>query len=113
MKGFFANDELKCKCCGKVAMDTEFMNKLNAARFMAGFPFVLSSGYRCEKHNKEVGSSSNNHTSGKAVDILCRDADFRYELLKCLVGVRMRGIGIGPSFIHCDVNRKTPVIWVY
>ena len=113
MKSFFTTDELKCKCCGKVAMDTEFMNKLNAARWLSGFPFIVGSGYRCEKHNKAVGSTSTNHTSGMAADIRCMDSFQRYQFIKSMIGAGMLGIGIGKDFIHCDVNRTRPAIWTY
>ena len=113
MQGYFTDDELKCPCCGKVLMDKSFLRKLNLARFIAGFPFVVNSGYRCPGHNKAVGSTSTNHTSGQAADIKCIDANRRYEMVIAMIGVRMMGIGIGKTFVHCDNKHPVHTIWTY
>ena len=113
LKTYFTDDELKCPCCGKCNMDKEFMARLNHARERAMVPFVLTSGYRCEKHNDEVGSKSTNHTKGKAVDIVCRTAGRRYMMVQELINAGIKGIGIGSTFIHTDTNRELGVIWLY
>ena len=113
MENHFTSDEMKCKCCGKLLIDTDFRDKLNIARELANFPFVVSSGYRCEKHNKEVGSTSSNHTIGRAADIRCFDPDRKYIMVKAMMDAGMLGIGIGPAFVHCDTNREIPAIWTY
>ena len=113
MDNYFKPDELKCKCCGESSMDVRFMVKLNAARYLCGFPFVLNSAYRCREHNKAVGSTSGNHVTGKAADIRCLNSHDRFLLTKALLDVGMLGIGIGPLFIHADINRETPMIWLY
>ena len=113
MKTYFTEDELKCPCCWKCEMDKEFLVKLNCARERAMIPFVINSGYRCEKHNAEVGSKSTNHTSGKAVDLQCMISARRYMIVEKLMNVGIMGIGIGPSFIHADINRLYKVLWLY
>ena len=113
MQSFFTEDEMKCPCCGKTIMDVAFIKYLNMARFLAGFPFVVSSGYRCPDHNKKVGSTSTNHTSGMAADIRCTDSRERYEMVQAMIGAGMIGLGIGLNYIHCDINRTTPRIWIY
>ena len=113
MKTYFTDDELRCKCCGAIAIDKEFLARLNHAREMAMVPFFILSGYRCEKHNAEVGSKSTNHTSGKAVDISCRTVGRRYMMVKELINAGMKGIGINETFIHVDTNREFEIIWLY
>lgn len=113
MKSYFTDDELKCRCCGKVSMDPVFMDILNRARQLAGHGFVIDSGYRCMKHNAEVGSTSTNHTSGKAVDISCEISSTRFTMIEALIRMGMLGIGIAPTFIHADINRTLPAIWLY
>jgi zinc D-Ala-D-Ala carboxypeptidase len=113
MKNYFTDDELKCKCCGALVFDKDFRYKLNLARTVAGFPFIVGSGYRCPKHNKEVKSTSDNHVVGKAVDILCDDPGKRYWLLNALVIAGILGIGAGPTFVHGDSNRTEPVLFTY
>ena len=113
MKTYFTDDELRCPCCEKLYMDREFMARLNHAREAAMIPFVITSGFRCSKHNTEVGSKSINHIAGKAVDISCRTSGRRYMMVKTLIDAGMTGIGIGPMFIHADTNRELGVIWLY
>lgn len=113
MNNYFTDDELKCRCCGVLIIDRDFREKLNIARFFAGFPFILDSGYRCPKHNKDEGSTSTNHTSGKAADIKCTNDRERYKMLIALIGAGMLGLGLGKNFIHADTNRTAPAIWTY
>ena len=110
---YFTDTELSCNLCGKLIIDPIFRKKLNDARNRADLPFVITSGYWCPTHNQEIGSTSTNHTTGKAADILCRNAQHRFIIAKSLLNAGMLGIGIGKTFIHCDINRLTPGIWTY
>ncbi|MGC9344888.1 MAG: D-Ala-D-Ala carboxypeptidase family metallohydrolase, partial [Bacteroidales bacterium] len=73
-------EEFECKCgCGQNGVDINFLRKLNEARDLADIPFIISSGYRCQKHNKEIGGVPDSaHTKGMAVDITCKDSRTRY-----------------------------------
>ena len=113
MENFFKDSELRCACCGNSRMDDAFMVKLNQARAASEIPFVITSAWRCVKHNIDVGSHSTNHPSGKAVDIRCKNGADRFVIVKALLGAGMLGIGIGKSFVHCDTNREMPVIFLY
>ena len=113
MKQYFTDNELRCKCCGKLVINQDFRDRLNKARFYAWFPFVVNSGYRCEKHNSDVGSTSLNHVAGKAADIKCVDAHDRYIMVQSMINAGMLGIGIGPKYVHCDINRELGHIWTY
>ena len=113
MRNYFTDSELKCKCCGLNIIDEDFLDRLNRARELAGFPFNVNSGCRCAKHNRAVGSTSLNHVSGKAADIKCVDAHERWHMVDAMLRMGMLGIGIGKDFIHCDTNRTTPCIWTY
>ena len=110
---YFTDNELECRCCGKLKIDRLFLGKLNQAREMAQFPFVIDSGYRCPKHNTEVGSTSGNHVTGKAADIRCFDAHKRITIVASLIAVGMLGIGVSKTFVHCDINRTTTTMWLY
>lgn len=113
MEQYFTDDELKCKCCGALIIDTVFRIRLNLARHLAGFPFRITSGYRCEKHNKEVGSTSLNHVRGMAADVKCVDSKQRFLMVRAMQQAALLGIGIGKTFVHCDTNRTNPSIWTY
>lgn len=111
MKSYFTDDELKCKCCGKLIIDDVFLFRLNWARHVVEIPFVVSSGYRCPKHNAAEGSTSTNHTTGKAVDLSCLDHFLRYKIIAACIDAGILGIGINKTFLHVDVNRTLPSIW--
>ncbi len=114
---YFKLEEFKCPCCGRVAMDYDFIDKLDEARAIANIPFIITSGYRCEKHNKEVGGKYNSsHLVGKAVDIEVKNSYERFKILQALIKVGFKRIGIANNFIHVDndINDKPcPVIWLY
>jgi uncharacterized protein YcbK (DUF882 family) len=95
-------------------MDTLLFLKLDDLRGKLNLPLVVTSGFRCPKHNKEVGGKPNSyHLVGKAVDISTEGMnDFQRHQFLSLVKERFKGIGIGHTFIHMDL-RETPALWVY
>lgn len=112
---YFSQDEFKCKCCGKAPIDPLFVAQLEKARGIAGVPFVITSGYRCPKHNAAVGSTSKNHTSGKAADIKATDGPTRGKILKGLyrAGFQRIGISFENGFIHADSMDDIESCWHY
>jgi uncharacterized protein YcbK (DUF882 family) len=88
---------------------------LDLARELAEVPFKITSGYRCEKHNQEVGGVKNSsHLKGYAVDIYVSNNLARLQILKGLIIAGLRRIGIGKDFIHVDVDpEKTNNVWLY
>lgn len=70
---FFSKDEMECKgenCCGNSCpMDRHFLSKLDLLRKKYGSAIFISSGFRCRKHNFQIGGSVKSwHTKGRAVD---------------------------------------------
>ncbi len=111
-------DEFACKCkCGDGInkMRKEFLTMLDDARYIADVPFIINSGYRCPKHNRAVGSTSSNHTSGQAADIRATDSVPRGHILLGLYKAGFTRVGISPGFIHCDTNPIDPsvTVWYY
>ena len=109
---YFPDSEMACPCCGRCDMDIDFMERLNLARHDANLPFVINSGFRCEKHNKEVGSTSANHTDGKAADIKCGIGFYRVVIVKSLLKYFSR-IGLHKEFIHVDSTDNISSMWLY
>ena len=109
---YFSDKELSCKCgCGFMITDESFLSRLDAAREIAGIPFVVTSAARCLKHNKAVGGvDSSAHTKGLAVDMAFKDSHSCYIILRALydVGFKRIGINFAKSFIHCDVDETKP-----
>lgn len=64
----------------------------------------VNSGYRCAKHNKEVGGkASSKHLLGRAVDIKLdmSEAD-QIRLVRSAIEHGLYGMGIAKTFIHLD-----------
>jgi zinc D-Ala-D-Ala carboxypeptidase len=121
----FSPAELACKHCRHVRLSERFMDRLQRARSQAGFPFNVTSGYRCPAHNVNVSRTGLNgpHTTGHAVDIRCYHAQ-AYELVGVAMAQGFTGIGISQAgehtrrFIHLDDLPATPkgprpTIWEY
>lgn len=109
----FKSEEFACKCCGKCEVDPKLIEKLQLVRSIVGVPIYINSGYRCDKHNREVcGSSKSQHVSGKAADI--RIHNMSVEQMYNICKGFFNGVGIYPEqhFIHVDV-RDNPTTWVY
>jgi hypothetical protein len=114
---YFTEKEFACKCgCGRAEMMPSTLAKLITARHMAKIPFHITSGFRCEAHNKAVGGKSEGaHTSGYAVDIEASTSPSRFVIVKHLMDAGFHRIGIGKTFIHADDDPSKPanVMWVY
>lgn len=116
MKNYFELKEQYCPCCKGGRFASDFLDRLNRAREHAGIPFIVNSGFRCEKHNKEVGGSPmSSHLVGCACDIRTLDNYTRFKVLEALLHVGFCRIGIGKDYIHVDDDFTKPqmVCWLY
>lgn len=112
----FSEDEMKCPCCNVCTMDQYFMDKLERYRAGLGFPLKVNSGYRCAKHNEEIGgASSSRHLVGRAADICWIDktATQKYHMVMQAKAVGFTGIGIAKTFIHVDNRATGKALWMY
>jgi len=112
----FDRKEFECLDCHEAFMDMDFINRLEEARTLGGIPFQINSGYRCKKHNKEVGSTSNNHTSGRAADIQCLLGSARRLIINALIQAGFNRLGIGKTYLHVDIMDaygSPKSYWVY
>lgn len=103
----FNINEFECKCgCGRNLISIDFVEKLDMARSISGIPYRITSGYRCSKHNYDVGGALNSsHTKGLASDITFRyRKDFLHKILKGLFAVGFQRIIVYPKkgFVHVD-----------
>lgn len=115
---FFSTD-FDCHCeypqCDVTLVDEDLVSGLEDLWSLSS-GFIIDSGFRCERHNTEIGGVSHSqHKLGRAAD--CRSVKnytgnlmARYaEEIKVF---RLGGIGIYLNFVHVDV-RKGPVRWGY
>lgn len=111
---YFTRSELECPCCHRCKTDDKFVDMLNYARSIAKIPFVITSGYRCEEHNKEVGGTANSaHTRGLAVDIKAANSTKRFIIVNALLRAGFKRIGIGKTFVHCDADSSLPQVVMF
>ena len=112
-----------CPCgCGKNNTDDLFLNEILFAQGVAGFEFIITSGFRCQWHNDLVGGDK-----GSAA-LLGLHADIGYEgyhqcfrIIKALIGTGFERIrlyekhvhvdkhpeGVGPGFWWCEYSKKS------
>ena len=122
----FSRSEFVCHCgCGREEMTHRFMESLQSLRSLMAFRFVISSGYRCPKHNAAESPKTGEtgpHTTGRACDILIRGED----ALALVIGAAAFGFtGFGikqhgdDRFIHLDnledheTDGPRPWVWSY
>ena len=118
---YFELGEFDCKCghCrlgGDGLMDMGFLLKLDRARHLAGIPFKVNSGFRCEPWNRSNGGKpTSSHLIGLASDIHVPMSWSYFHILKALIYVGFTRIGLGKHFIHVDSDPAKPgeLIWLY
>lgn len=120
----FTAGEFACQCgCGDNRIQAGLVFKLDELRTRFGKPLVVTSGYRCPRHNARVSTTgeAGPHTTGLAVDIGVSGRDavvvlrLALELAFTGIGVQQRG---GGRFLHLDLipnqhGHKRPWIWSY
>ena len=104
----FWRSEFACRCgCGHDTVDAELVRVLERLRELCGNrPMVISSGCRCEVHNKKVSESKNSfHVKGKAADIYIPGVDNDF-IADCAEDIFMGSYGIIRyiGFTHIDVR---------
>lgn len=100
------------------------MEKIQAMRTEAGFPFRVNSGFRCPAYNKSIGGGPT-HPLGLAIDIGV-SGNQAYTVVKLAMAHGIKGIGVsqqgkyGGRFIHLDIADNgiiegiyRPTIWSY
>ena len=94
----------------------EMEETLDAVRELSGIPMIVTSGSRCQSHNKNVkGSPASSHLKGLAVDIAVKDNGSRDAILNALYSLKIRRVGIAKDFIHFDIDysKQHKRCWIY
>lgn len=114
----FSEAEFHCKETGECDMQPEFLEKLQALRFLYGKPMVITSGYRSVLHSIEAAKTAPGyHSGGIACDVRVSPGEDVYELLRLAflcgftgIGVSMRG-GVA-RYVHLDTAPRKAA-WGY
>lgn len=101
-------------CCRTLQLDDALVTLLQQLRTHFGSPVTVTSGYRCQTHNKAVGGARNSyHTKGQAADITVKQVPpAKVAAYAEEIGVRGIGLyeGADGNFVHLD-TRKTKAFW--
>ena len=107
---WFKEKEFACKCCGQLPplarenVKALVSEVLDPVREKLGMPIVVNSGYRCEKHNKDVGGVKNSqHLVGQAADIHCQDNERLKQLI--IENGKFDQLITYPTFLHVSYKR--------
>lgn len=109
----FHSREFKCKCgCGKIYIDEKVINNLEILRTkLNASKCIISSGYRCKSHDKNVGGTGlGQHTKGKAVDCIFYDKNGKVipsKIVLCLAfDLKLfKGLAIiNNNYLHLDLR---------
>ena len=107
---WFKEKEFACKCCGQLPPLARENVKalveviLDPVREKLGMPIVVNSGYRCEKHNKDVGGVRNSqHLRGEAADVTCSDLPRLKQLI--IENGKFDQLITYPTFLHVSYKR--------
>lgn len=102
----FTSDEFDCHCdypdCLITYVDMEHVGHLQRERDILKQPIEIVSGFRCTRHNKDVGGKKGScHLIGKATDIRVQGLNVR-NLAQIFEGFDGLGVYPGRHFIHID-----------
>jgi uncharacterized protein YcbK (DUF882 family) len=118
----FTLEEFACKHCGENNIEPELIDKLQLLRTELGFPFRITSGYRCAEHPIEKNKTApGTHALGLAADIALSGQQALQVISKATdygftgIGINQKGNG---RFIHLDISkdsqgRPRPHVWSY
>lgn len=108
----FYSTEFDCRCkdpnCIWTYIDLDHVEKLQKKRNKWKKSITINSGYRCEKHNKEVGGASKSrHKIGDASDIVVEGMSPNEVANDC---EDFDGLGKYDTFTHVD-SRGSKARW--
>lgn len=91
-------------------LDADLVEMLDRARGIAGFPFIITEGLATG--GSHVPNTA--HGRGRAVDLRCSKSKERMLMVKALLNVGIRRIGIYDKHVHADNDESLPqdVLWL-
>lgn len=116
---YFSTKEMECHCtkeeCKEQKICKDLIDKLDSLRKEYKNPIKVTSGYRCEAHQKELAeggketAKNSQHVLGNAADISSKNIEKLYELCdKAFLCV-----GKAKSFVHLDLRNDRKRRWLY
>jgi uncharacterized protein YcbK (DUF882 family) len=111
LSAHFSRKELQCRCCGRLQLDSRLLEGLEKLRELAGVAIIVHAGYRCPKHNQEIGGvPKSEHLQGLAADIELPVISLQRAYGLALEVPQFAQGGIGAydgGFLHVDVRERS------
>jgi uncharacterized protein YcbK (DUF882 family) len=109
----FKPEEFTCKCgCGAKEVSADLIDLLEDIRAAINEPILITSGRRCEAHNRACGGKEHSqHLLGNAADIRCKS--LTPKEFGALIERRFnpKGLGVYSTFVHVDVRPGARARW--
>lgn len=118
MSEHFSSNEFDCHgsgCCTETIINEKLVEYLEKIREHFGKPIQITSGYRCVRHNSNIGGATGSrHSKGDAADIVITGVTPR-EVAKYAESIGIKGIGLYETsadghFVHID-TRDAKSFW--
>ena len=102
----FSLREFQCPCCHTVMLHPKLAASLQKLREAWGRPLTVTSGYRCARHNAEVGGVPNSrHMRGLAADAAVPRAEQeKFRELARAAGFSKIPAYPAPDLVHLGIN---------
>lgn len=106
LETYFTQEEVSCNCgCGQMKIHRALLERLNAARVIAGVPFIITSWNRCPAYNKRRDGADNSlHLSGNAVDIKIPNSEHGAKIVKAIFSAGFPYIRFYRYHVHVDIR---------
>lgn len=113
----FNTREFRCNHCRELMIHYDLVLALERLRAEIGKPLIITSGYRCQAHNRAIGGvKSSGHTKGYAADIAL-PSGFTMKLFRDTIWRTRKDTGIvrvgsydgyqgKHNFCHVGIRRK-------
>ena len=102
----FSPAEIACRGTGKLLVNDDALDRLQALRRALGKPMIINSAYRSQEHNKRVGGATGSkHLSATAFDVSMANHDPE-TFIAAARRAGFSGIGTYPrsNFVHIDTG---------
>lgn len=107
VKNYFSPDELACSHCGGEGFKKSALDSFNSMREECGFPWIVTSAYRCMNHPIEKAKENpGSHSRGTALDVKFRNDEQLLTILRVALnhGVQRVGVNDHAKFVHLDFD---------
>ena len=120
---YFKSSEFVCQCkykeCKEQKINKDLIKKLILLRKEINEPLVITSGFRCEAHQKDlrkqgvntVVASKSTHELGDAADVYPIRMKIKDFMIFC--AKQFKAIGIAKTFLHVDLRDDKERRWDY